>query len=676
MASIARKRQREIMENKTEISPTTEDVANVSEPSKEELSVPKKDEYEHDSSDEEDVKNTIGNVPLKWYDEYEHIGYDVQGEKITKPKKGDEIDEFLQKNDNPNYWRTVIDPHTGKPVVLTDEDITLVKNFVEGRFTEPGVDPYPPAIDFFTYEKMIHPVTNHPDQKRSFIPSKLEMKKVGQFVDALKSGRMKMSEPEKDSDEELDEKLPTFYQLWSNDGEASATRRYRQFIPAPKNRLPGHAESYNPPPEYLFDEQEKQEWEAKEPSERRLPFIPKSHSSLREVCGYPKFVNDVFRRCLDLYLLPRQVKMRPNIRAEDLLPKLPQPRDLQPFPTTQAMVYEGHTGPVLCISVEPSGHRLVSGSADNSLRVWDVASGRCLGVVKFSHAVKDVAWNPSAGVSCIAAAVNNEVMVVETNLVYETENGMLHSEAEEDSESSGNSLPVTWTLVKSGSEYENGIRLKITHPKVVHTVVWHRKGDYFAVVMKEAESMPVFIHQLSKRKSQNPLKKPKDPVQTVIFHPTKPYFFVATQRYVKQYDLMKQELMKKLLTNCQWVSSVDIHPGGENLILGSYDKRFCWFDLALSAKPYKMLKHHQKAIRQVCYHRTYPLFASASDDGTVIICHGMVYNDFALNPLIVPVKILRGHKVCDGIGVLDCEFHPKQPWIFSAGADCTVRLFY
>lgn len=45
------------------------------------------------------------------------------------------------------------------------------------------------------------------------------------------------------------------------------------------------------------------------------------------------------------------------------------------------------------------------GSADNSLRFWDVASGRCLGVVKFSHAVKDVAWNPSTAVSCIAAAV-------------------------------------------------------------------------------------------------------------------------------------------------------------------------------------------------------------------------------------------------------------------------------
>ena len=37
------------------------------------------------------------------------------------------------------------------------------------------------------------------------------------------------------------------------------------------------------------------------------------------------------------------------------------------------------------------------------------------------------------------------------------------------------------------------------------------------------------------------------------------------------------------------------------------------------------LRHHKKAIRQVKYHPTYPLFASASDDGTVIICHGKVF---------------------------------------------------
>jgi hypothetical protein len=44
----------------------------------------KEDEYAYDSSDEEDIRNTIGNIPTNWYDEYGHIGYDLEGKKIRK----------------------------------------------------------------------------------------------------------------------------------------------------------------------------------------------------------------------------------------------------------------------------------------------------------------------------------------------------------------------------------------------------------------------------------------------------------------------------------------------------------------------------------------------------------------------------------------------------------------
>ena len=57
----------------------------------------KVDEYEYDSSDEEDIRNTIGNIPVNWYDEYGHIGYDVGGAPIRKPKRGDELDQFLSR---------------------------------------------------------------------------------------------------------------------------------------------------------------------------------------------------------------------------------------------------------------------------------------------------------------------------------------------------------------------------------------------------------------------------------------------------------------------------------------------------------------------------------------------------------------------------------------------------
>ena len=55
-------------------------------------------------------------------------------------------------------------------------------------------------------------------------------------------------------------------------------------------------------------------------------------------------------------------------------------------------------------------------------------------------------------------------------------------------------------------------------------------------------------------------------------------------------------------------------------------------------------------MRAVHIHPRYPLFASSSDDGRVHVFHGMVYNDFLKDALIVPLKILSDHKITNGIG--------------------------
>jgi ribosome biogenesis protein ERB1 len=45
------------------------------------------------------------------------------------------------------------------------------------------------------------------------------------------------------------------------------------------------------------------------------------------------------------------------------------------------------------------------------------------------------------------------------------------------------------------------------------------------------------------------------------------------------------------------------------------------------------------------------------------------------NPLIVPLKVLKEHGVKGELGVLSVLFHPKQPWLFSAGADGLINLY-
>ena len=42
---------------------------------------------------------------------------------------------------------------------------------------------------------------------------------------------------------------------------------------------------------------------------------------------------------MDLYLAPRARRMRLTIQPEDLVPQLPRPQDLQPFPTVNSITY-------------------------------------------------------------------------------------------------------------------------------------------------------------------------------------------------------------------------------------------------------------------------------------------------------------------------------------------------
>lgn len=101
-----------------------------------------KDEYEYDSSDEEDTYNTVGNIPMKWYDNCNHLGYDWDGKKIPKPEKGDELDNFLKRMEDPDFWRTIKDSQTGRNIILSEADIDLIVRIQKQKIPDVQFDEY------------------------------------------------------------------------------------------------------------------------------------------------------------------------------------------------------------------------------------------------------------------------------------------------------------------------------------------------------------------------------------------------------------------------------------------------------------------------------------------------------------------------------------------------------
>ncbi|KAL9270532.1 Ribosome biogenesis protein BOP1-like protein [Drosera capensis] len=371
-----------------------------------------------------------------------------------------------------------------------------------------------PSVDWFKWEYSIHPLCNAPEPKRRFTPSKWERKKIVKLVRAIREGIIKF-------DVHVEQK--THYDMWGSDASSLEKTRGLPYIPPPKPMFPGHEEAYNPLPEYI-------------PSQEEI----NSFQLLYEEDRPPE-------------IHPTEI----NIDPESLKPKLPSRKDLRPYPSTCYIEYRGHRSAVTSISTEASGQWIVSGgvhisiifpclfllfsslsliltltysphpvqgSTDATVRIWEVATGRCIRVWQVGAAVQHVAWNP----------------------LWQ--------------------LPILPVSVYNSPHY---IRVFFS-------------ASHFSIML-------------------------------------------------------------------------------------TLDDHAQLFSGAMNA--------HKKDITGVAYHRSYPLFATCSYDCTAYVFHGMVYLNLNQNPLIVPLDILKGHSSTNGRGILDCKFHPRQPWLFTAGANTLIKLF-
>ncbi|WVQ69819.1 ribosome biogenesis protein ERB1 [Kwoniella botswanensis] len=642
------------------------------------------DDYEAgygSESSTEDNPNTVGNIPMEWYDDLPHIGYDVNGRKIFRPAQGDELDKFLSNTEDPAAWTSAEDKLLQQSVQLTDKELDIIRRLERAENPDADYDPYQPTIEWFTGEgnERVMPLSAAPEPKRRFVPSKWEHKKIMKIVKAIREGRIIPNKPSAAK--------PTVYAIWSESDQSNL--QHAMYMPAPQLPPPKTIESYNPPEEYLLTEEEKKEWEETDKEDRKIDFLPAKYDSLRLVPGYKNLVQERFERCLDLYLAPRTRKVKLNIDPESLIPKLPAPKELKPFPISTSVVYRHpESSRVRSVSTSPDGLWVATGSEDGVVRVWDLGNGREVWKWDLKNgAIQHLSFSPYKDECLLTALVSGKIAVLSPLALVSPSvaaNTLTHANTAFASSAATTKIgagkdikgveSIKWVRPNE-NERERGVLVYVEVPGTPKQVSWHRKGDYFATVASDASNKSVLIHQLSKHSTQSPFKKLPGQVQKVIFHPSKPHFFVATQRYIRQYDLSSQTLVRTLQSGVKWISSLDLHPRGDNLIIGSYDKKLAWFDLDLSNKPYKTLRYHTKALRSVVYHPTLPLFASASDDGTIHIFHCTIYQDLMQNPLIVPLKILRGHKITDGIGVLDLSWVSGKPWLVSSGADGEVRLW-
>ncbi len=412
------------------------------------------------SSDDEDPEgegNRIGRVPLHWYDEYDHIGYDVHGKKVIKQSAkngegGDLLDQALQNEDDLENKRFMVhDALNSKDVQLTTRQLEIIRRIQSGAFAHPEHDANPDYIAYFSgVDKEISGINSgRHELKARFQPSKYEKAQVRQLLQKLKRGEITMDfltgkvrdmgDVRKGEKKEGGDDKP--FMMWKGDEEDELyLRKGPMHIAAPKLPPPNHAHSYNPPEEYLPTDEDLKEWEDMEVADRPHGLlVPKKFPNLRSVGAYEHAVRERFERCLDLYLCPRVMKRRLNIDPESLVPSLPKAADLRPFPTSKCIEfntpYDGDEAPMIrCLTVSPDGQFLASGASDGFVRLWEVQTGRLLRSWNISKlvsggvdagnedeedespakAVVCIEWNPNRSHHCLIAATGKCAVVIAT----------------------------------------------------------------------------------------------------------------------------------------------------------------------------------------------------------------------------------------------------------------------
>src|ERR1700742_2395516 len=66
--------------------------------------------------------NRVGNIPMHWYDDMPHIGYDMNGKAVLRPAVGDELDKFLKTQEDPTAWYA-LDGHVATLLILSLQDV-------------------------------------------------------------------------------------------------------------------------------------------------------------------------------------------------------------------------------------------------------------------------------------------------------------------------------------------------------------------------------------------------------------------------------------------------------------------------------------------------------------------------------------------------------------------------
>ncbi|KAJ7254892.1 hypothetical protein C8J57DRAFT_1186788 [Mycena rebaudengoi] len=331
------------------------------------------------------------------------------------------------------------------------------------------------------------------------------------------------------------------------------------------------------------------------------------------------------------------------------------------WPGTDA-VLNGHQSVVMSVAFSPDGTRIVSGSFDNTVRVWDAETQTQMGAPLEGHTstVESVAFSPD-GTRIVSGSHDNTVRVWDA----ETQTQMGAPLEGHTSTVESVAFSPDGTRIVSGS-YDNTVRMGAPlegHTSMVESVAFSPDGT--RIVSGSYDNTVRVWDAKTQTQMGAPLEGHTSMVESVAFSPDGTRIVSGSfDNTVRVWDAETQTQMGAPLEgHTSPVMSVAFSPDGTRIVSGSYDNTVRVWDTKTQTQMGAPLEGHTSMVESVAFSPDGTRIVSGSFDNTV-----RVWDAETQTQMGAP---LEGHTS----PVMSVAFSPDGTCIVSGSHDNTVRVW-